>query len=79
MSGPEGARGAAPAGARAGAGAAGAGPARADADGDAAERDGRDAARAALRRRLAWFGGLWLGGVLCLGAVAYGIRAWLGL
>ena len=29
--------------------------------------------------RLAWFVGLWLASVAFLGAVAYGIRFWLGL
>jgi hypothetical protein len=28
-------------------------------------------------RRLAWFAGLWLAGVLAVGAVSYLIRAWL--
>ena len=28
-------------------------------------------------RRLAWFGGLWLAGVLTVGAVSYLIRSWL--
>ncbi len=31
----------------------------------------------AARRRLAWFVGLWLAGVLTVGAVSYLIRAWL--
>lgn len=30
-------------------------------------------------RRLLWFCGLWLGGVLAVGALGYGIRALLGL
>ncbi len=30
-------------------------------------------------RRLLWFCGLWLGGVLAVGALAYGIRALLQL
>ena len=34
---------------------------------------------ATLPRRLAWFAGLWLASIALLGAVAYGIRLWLGL
>jgi hypothetical protein len=30
-------------------------------------------------RRLLWFLGLWAGGVLTVGAVAYGLRALIGL
>ena len=30
-------------------------------------------------RRMAWFVGLWCASVAALGAVAYGIRTWLGL
>ena len=30
-------------------------------------------------RRLAWFAGIWVASVAALGAVAYGIRFWLGL
>lgn len=32
-----------------------------------------------LTARLAWFIGLWISSVAVLGAVAYGIRLWLGL
>lgn len=32
-----------------------------------------------FRSRLGWFFGLWLTGVLCVTAVGYGIRLWLGL
>ena len=32
-----------------------------------------------LARRLGWFAGLWVASVAALGAVAYGIRFWLGL
>jgi hypothetical protein len=35
--------------------------------------------RPPLRRRLAWFAGLWAAGVLAVAAVAYGLRFWLGL
>ncbi|AXS41936.1 DUF2474 domain-containing protein [Breoghania sp. L-A4] len=31
-----------------------------------------------LRRRLAWFAGLWAASVLTLAAVAFLIRAWIG-
>ena len=30
-------------------------------------------------RRLAWFVGIWAASIAALGAVAYGIRFWLGL
>jgi hypothetical protein len=30
-------------------------------------------------KRLAWFAALWLGGVLVVGALAYGLRFLLGL
>ena len=30
-------------------------------------------------RRVAWFVGLWCASVAVLGAVAYGVRIWLGL
>ena len=36
-------------------------------------------ARPSTTRRLVWFVGLWVGSVAVLGAVAYGIRFWLGL
>ena len=31
-----------------------------------------------LLQRLAWFVGLWAAGVAAVGAVAYGIKYWLG-
>ena len=31
-----------------------------------------------LQRRLAWFVGLWAAGVVTVGAVAYGLRWWIG-
>lgn len=36
-------------------------------------------APASTTRRLVWFVALWIGSVTLLGAVAYGIRFWLGL
>jgi hypothetical protein len=32
-----------------------------------------------LKRRLAWFAGLWAAGVVTVVLLAYGIRFWLGL
>ena len=37
----------------------------------------RGQAGQSLRSRLAWFVGLWLGGVGALGMVSFVIRAWL--
>lgn len=37
-----------------------------------------DDAPSPLRKRLAWFAGLWAAGVATVGAVAYGIKYWLG-
>lgn len=31
-----------------------------------------------LPQRLAWFIGLWAAGVLAVGAVAYGLKIWVG-
>lgn len=35
--------------------------------------------KASLRRRLAWFVGLWLASLAVFAALAYGLRALLGL
>ena len=37
-----------------------------------------EAPQAPLWKRLAWFVGLWAGGVAVVGAIAYGIKYWLG-
>ena len=37
-----------------------------------------EAPQSPLWKRLAWFVGLWAGGVTAVGAVAYGIKYWLG-